>query len=83
MRKSRCTDEQMVRILREVDRSPVADAATKHGVSEQTIYVRRKRFGTMTADETCSRAGESPTEEARRRARSRDRGDEGDRGKKW
>jgi putative transposase len=42
----------MVRILREADRTPVGDVAKKHGLSEQTIYVWRKRFGTMTADDT-------------------------------
>ena len=38
MRQSRFTDEQMVAILR-------------HGVSEQTIYVWRKRFGALGAGE--------------------------------
>lgn len=45
MRQSRFTAEQMVAITREADREPVADVAKRHGLSEQTIYVWRKRFG--------------------------------------
>lgn len=41
----------MVNILRETDHDPVAQVAKRQGISEQTIYTWRKRFGCMTADE--------------------------------
>jgi putative transposase len=49
MSKSRFTEAQMVKILRETDKVPVAEVVKKCGVSEQTIYVWRKRYGQMEA----------------------------------
>jgi putative transposase len=51
MKKSRYSDEQIVRILREADLGPVAEVSKRHGVSEQSIYAWRKRFGEMVTDD--------------------------------
>ena len=51
MKRARFTDEQIVRILQEADRAPVAEVAKRHGVSEPSIYAWRKKFGGMGTDD--------------------------------
>ena len=72
MRKSRFTDEQIVAILRECDRTSVAEAAKKHKVSEQTIYVWRKHFaGLAPADVKRLKALELENAKLKRASRAR------------
>lgn len=47
MKKNRFTEEQIVRIVQESRTESAASVARKHGVSEQTLYNWRKRFGGM------------------------------------
>lgn len=51
MKKKRYSEEQIVRILRETDRDTVPEVAKRHEVSEASIYIWRKRFGTMNQQE--------------------------------
>lgn len=51
MKEGKFTEAQKVAILREADKSPVAEVAKKYGISEQTIYSWRQRFGAMNGDE--------------------------------
>ena len=64
MRKARFNEEQMVAVIREADREPVAVVAKRHGISEQTIYTWRKRFGGLQASDV-RRLRQLETENAR------------------
>lgn len=47
MRKSHLSDEQVVAIVRESHAQGVAATSKKYKVSQHTIYIWRKKFGTM------------------------------------
>jgi putative transposase len=56
----------MVAIIREADRDSVAELSKRHGVSKQTIYVWRKRFGELRSEDV-RRLRQLETENARLR----------------
>lgn len=50
MKQGRFSNEQIVWILRETDQDSVV-VAKRHGVSDATIYIWRKKFGQLDSNE--------------------------------
>lgn len=55
MKKSKFSDEQIVRILEEpaTSGSTQAEVCRKHGISENTFYAWKKKFAGMRVDVIC------------------------------
>jgi putative transposase len=52
MRKSRFTEEQIVQVLQEWDKgAKLADLVRRHGVTEQTLYRWKKKYGGLQVNE--------------------------------
>ena len=52
MKRKRYTEEQVIRILKEVEGGrPVTEVCRKYGVSEQSVYRWRTKYGGMDVAE--------------------------------
>lgn len=52
MRRSRFSEEQIIAILKEAESGvPTADLARRHGVSQNTLYNWRKKYGGLDVSE--------------------------------
>jgi putative transposase len=53
MKKSKHSDEQIIRILREAEKdgAVIVDVCRKHGISEQTFFRWRQKYGGMDASD--------------------------------
>ena len=52
MKKSKFSDEQIIAILKQIEGGlPVPEACRQHGISDQTIYRWRSKFGGLEASE--------------------------------
>ena len=52
MKRKRFSEEQIITILRQIESGlPIPEACRQHGISDQTIYRWRAKFGGMDASE--------------------------------